>query len=177
MQINQSLNDSAWSTEWPGGHARAAGCENRQVSPAEFALLVAAGIAGGLTGSIAGLASLATYPALLAVGLTPVSANVTNTVALIFTGVGSVLGSRQELVGQAPRIKTLAPIAALGAVIGAALLLSTPAGGFEKIVPWLLGLASLTILIPRRPAPDAGAEVPAPDAVPAASWKAVAPVC
>ena len=87
------------------------------MSPAEFALLVAAGIAGGLTGSIAGLASLATYPALLAVGLSPVSANVTNTVALIFTGVGSVLGSRKELTGQAPRLKALAPIAAAGAIV------------------------------------------------------------
>jgi len=63
------------------------------VSPAEFALLLAAGIVGGLTGSIAGLASLATYPALLAVGLAPVSANVTNTVALVFTGVGTVGGT------------------------------------------------------------------------------------
>jgi uncharacterized membrane protein YfcA len=126
------------------------------VSPAEFALLVAAGIVGGLTGSIAGLASLATYPALLAVGLAPVSANVTNTVALVVTGVGSVLGSRPELVGQAPRLKALAPVAAVGGIVGAALLLSTPADGFEKIVPWLLGFASLTILIPRRPPPAAG---------------------
>lgn len=127
------------------------------VSPAEFAFLVAAGIVGGLTGSIAGLASLATYPALLAVGLSPVSANVTNTVALVFTGVGSILGSRPELVGQAPRLRTLAPIAAVGGLIGAALLLSTPAEGFEKLVPWLLGFASLTILIPRRPPPVDGA--------------------
>jgi len=128
------------------------------VSPAEFAFLVAAGIAGGLTGSIAGLASLATYPALLAVGLSPVSANVTNTVALVFTGVGSFLGSRPELVGQGPRLKTMAPIAAVGGIIGAALLLSTPAEGFEKLVPWLLGFASLTILIPRKPPPNAGDE-------------------
>jgi uncharacterized membrane protein YfcA len=129
------------------------------VSPAEFAFLVAAGIVGGLTGSIAGLASLATYPALLAVGLTPVSANVTNTVALVFTGVGSMLGSRPELVGQAARLRTLAPIAAVGGAIGAALLLSTPAEGFEKLVPLLLGGASLTILIPRRPPPATGQEV------------------
>jgi uncharacterized membrane protein YfcA len=132
------------------------------VPPAEFALLLAAGIVGGLTGSIAGLASLATYPALLAVGLAPVSANVTNTVALVFTGVGSLLGSRPELLGQAPRLKALSPVAAVGGLVGAALLLSTPADGFEKIVPWLLGLAALTILIPRRPPPAAGAEVPAP---------------
>ena len=126
------------------------------MSPAEFVFLIAAGVAGGLTGSIAGLASLATYPALLAVGLEPVSANVTNTVALVFTGVGSFLGSRPELVGQGQRIKALAPVAAVGGLIGAALLLSTPAEGFEKLVPLLIGLASLTILIPRKPPAESG---------------------
>lgn len=129
------------------------------MSPAEFALLVAAGVAGGLTGSIAGLASIATYPALLAVGLGPVAANVTNTVALVFTGVGSVLGSRPELKGQGRRLAALAPVAAAGGVIGAALLLSTPAEGFEKVVPLLIALASFTILIPRRPPPPAGEPV------------------
>lgn len=130
------------------------------MSVVEFLLLVAAGIAGGLFGTIAGLASLATYPALLAVGLPPVTANVTNTVALVFTGVGSVLSSRPELKGQAPRIRRLAPMAVLGGTVGAVLLLSTPAEGFEKIVPWLIGLASLTILIPRRPAPDGHVAAP-----------------
>ncbi len=131
------------------------------MSAVEFALLVAAGIAGGLFGTIAGLASLATYPALLAVGLSPVSANVTNTVALVFTGVGSVLSSRPELVGQASRIRRLAPMATLGGIVGAVLLLSTPAEGFEKIVPWLIAFASLTIVIPRRPPPADGV-VPSP---------------
>jgi uncharacterized membrane protein YfcA len=121
------------------------------VSPVEFAFLLVAGVIGGLTGSIAGLASLATYPALLAVGLPPVTANVTNTVALVFTGIGSVLGSRPELKGQGPRLLALAPVAAAGGIVGAVLLLSTPAEGFARIVPWLIGFASLTILIPRRP--------------------------
>ena len=66
------------------------------------ALLFAAGIGGGLCGSIAGLASPTTYPALLVVGLPPVAANVTNTVALVFNGVGSASGSLPELRGQAP---------------------------------------------------------------------------
>ena len=67
-----------------------------------MALLVAAGVVGGLAGSIAGLASVSTYPALLLVGLPPVSANIANTVALVFNGVGSVWGSLPELRGQRP---------------------------------------------------------------------------
>lgn len=116
----------------------------------DAALLAAAGVLGGLTGSIAGLASVPTYPALLLYGLSPVTANVTNTVALVFNGVGSVLGSRPELQGQARTIKRIAPVAALGGAAGAVLLLSTPAEGFERAVPILLGLASIAILIPRR---------------------------
>jgi uncharacterized membrane protein YfcA len=121
-----------------------------------WALLAAAGVLGGLIGSIAGLASIATYPALLIVGLPPVTANVTNTVALVFNGIGSVLGSRPELSGQGAWIKRIAPAAAIGGVVGAVLLLSTPAGGFEKVVPILLGLASVAILLPRRAARQAG---------------------
>jgi hypothetical protein len=115
----------------------------------EAAMLAAAGVLGGLTGSIAGLASVATYPALLAVGLPPVTANVTNTVALVFNGIGSFWGSRPELAGQGAWIKRIAPAAAVGGAIGAALLLSTPAEGFERVVPILLSLASVAILLPR----------------------------
>ncbi len=115
----------------------------------DAAFLAAAGVVGGLTGSIAGLASVATYPALLVVGLPPVTANVTNTVALVFNAVGSVLGSRPELENQGPWFKRILPVAALGGVAGALLLLSTPAEGFEKIVPILLGGASVAIAIPR----------------------------
>ena len=115
----------------------------------DAAFLAAAGVVGGLTGSIAGLASIATYPALLVVGLPPVTANVTNTVAMVFTAIGSVLGSRPELTGQGSWLKRILPVAAVAGAIGAALLLSTPAEGFEKIVPILLGGASVAIAIPR----------------------------
>ncbi len=125
-----------------------------------FCFLVVAGVAGGLTGSIAGLASLATYSGLLAVGVPAFAANVTNTVALTFATVGSVLGSRPELRGQGPLIRSLIPVALLGGTIGAALLLSTPADGFEKVVPFLLGAAALTILIPRRRGADSAPTVP-----------------
>lgn len=115
---------------------------------AHITLLVAAGIGGGLAGSIAGLASVSTYPALLAVGLPPVAANVTNTVALVFNGIGSIWGSRPELKGQGAYLLRTVPMAVLGGVLGAALLLNTPADGFEKLVPLLIGFSSVAILLP-----------------------------
>ncbi len=117
----------------------------------EWVLLVVAGVAAGLTGSIAGLASLISYPALLATGLPPVTANVTNTVALVFNGVGSVSASRPELTGQRHRLLPLAAAGLLGGVTGAVLLLLTPAGAFEKIVPFLIAAASVAILVQRPP--------------------------
>jgi uncharacterized protein len=121
------------------------------LSPLEFGFLVLAGIGAGLTGSIAGLASLISYPALLAVGIPPVTANVTNTVALVLNSVGAVSASRPELVGQARRLRPLAVAAVLGGVTGAALLLLTPSEAFERVVPFLIAAASATILVQRPP--------------------------
>jgi uncharacterized membrane protein YfcA len=121
------------------------------VSPLEFGFLVLAGVGAGLTGSIAGLASLISYPALLAVGIPPVTANVTNTVALVLNSVGSVSASRPELQGQARRLVPLAVAAVLGGTAGAVLLLLTPSGAFERIVPFLIAGASAAILVQRPP--------------------------
>ncbi|MGI8491525.1 MAG: sulfite exporter TauE/SafE family protein [Acidimicrobiales bacterium] len=118
---------------------------------AGFFLLVAAGVGGGLAGSIAGLASLVSYPALLATGLSPLPANVTNTVALVFSSIGSVHGSRPELLGQSPRVRRLGAVGLAGGITGGALLLATPPGKFELIVPWLVGAASLAILAAPTP--------------------------
>jgi uncharacterized membrane protein YfcA len=120
------------------------------VSAADVILLVVAGVGAGLTGSTAGLASLFSYPALLAVGLPPVTANVTNSVALIFATIGSVAGSRPELTGQSRRVLPLAWAALAGGTVGAVLLLATPSESFEKIVPFLLAGASIAILTRRR---------------------------
>ena len=127
------------------------------VSGVELLLLLAAGLVGGLAGSIAGLASLVSYPALLAVGLGPVAANMTNTVALVFSSLGSTTGSRIELEGQAPRVRELGLAAVLGGGAGATLLLLTPSDTFELIAPWLIGAASLTILMRPRVRPEASA--------------------
>jgi len=124
------------------------------VSAADVLLLVVAGVAAGLTGSVAGLASLFSYPALLAVGLAPITANVTNSVSLIFATVGAVAGSRPELAGQGRRIRPLALAGLAGGIVGAVLLLATPSSAFEKIVPFLIAAGSVAILV-RRPILDA----------------------
>jgi uncharacterized protein len=121
------------------------------VSPLEFGLLVLAGIGAGLVGSIAGLASLISYPALLATGLPPITANVTNTVAMVLNSVGSVSASGQELTGQRSRVLRHSAASALGGVAGAALLLLTPSSAFERIVPFLIAGAAVAILVQRPP--------------------------
>jgi uncharacterized membrane protein YfcA len=115
----------------------------------QVTLFTLAGFGGGLVGSVAGLASLVSYPALIALGVPPITANATNTVALVFGGIGSTLGSRPELVRQGPRLKRLGGAAVLGGLTGGLLLLITPASAFEKIVPFLIGSASILILLPR----------------------------
>ena len=121
------------------------------MSVVESGFLVLAGIGAGLTGSIAGLASLVSYPALLATGIPPVTANVTNTVALVLNAVGSVSASRPELRGQGRRLRPLLVAAVLGGAAGMALLLLTPTEAFERIVPWLIATASAAILVQRPP--------------------------
>jgi uncharacterized protein len=113
-------------------------------------LLAGAGVLAGMLGSVGGLASLASYPALLLAGLPPTAANVTNTVALVATTVGSAAGSRPELVGQGRFIGRLCVVAVCGGAAGAALLLTTPAGVFEKVVPWLVAGASIALLLGPR---------------------------
>ena len=115
-----------------------------------FLLLVVGGLGAGLSGTMAGLASLFSYPALLAAGLPAVAANVTNTVALTFTAVGAAAGSRPELTGQWPTVRRFAALTALGGALGAGLLLITPPGAFEKVVPVLIGGAAAVLFFQPR---------------------------
>jgi uncharacterized membrane protein YfcA len=117
------------------------------VHGADVVFLLVAGVLAGVAGSVAGLASLVSYPALLAVGLPALTANVTNTVALVGYTVSAAAFSRQELAGQAGRVRRLALVTAVGGATGAALLLSTPAEVFELLVPLLIGGASLVLLL------------------------------
>src|SRR5262249_27810092 len=84
-------------------HGSGSMCLGRVVSVAAVLVLIGAGTLAGVASTVAALASLVSYPALLALGLPPVSANVTNTVALVFTGAGAAARARPELAGRAGR--------------------------------------------------------------------------
>ena len=116
----------------------------------DYGWLVAAGFGGGLAGSVAGLASLVSYPALLAVGVPAISANVSNTVALVASSVGSVTGSVPELRGQRARARRLAAVAIAGGATGSALLLLTPRSTFVRLVPFLIAAGAIAVLLPVR---------------------------
>lgn len=100
-------------------------------------VLVAGFGAGALTSSV-GVASLVSFPVLVALGLPPVLANMTNAVGLVPAGVGGGLGYREE-VREHPRLNLLVLVlTGLSGLAGAALLLVLPPGVFELVAPWLL---------------------------------------
>jgi uncharacterized protein len=111
---------------------------------ADALLLLVAGLAAGSVNAIAGGGSLITFPTLVAVGLSPVAANVTNSLGVSPGWVGSVVGSRVDLDGQRRRVRRLLPTAVVGSAAGCAILLVTPARSFEVVVPFLvLGAAAV----------------------------------
>lgn len=112
-----------------------------------FGLLVLAGAGAGLVGYVSGLASLVSYPALLAFGLPPLTANVTNTVALTGVTAGSVASARRELSGIRRRLLTFGAFGLVGGAAGALLLLGLPPGVFARVVPWLVAFGSVVLLL------------------------------
>jgi uncharacterized membrane protein YfcA len=113
------------------------------ISTLDSAALVLAGTVAGLIGSAGGITSLVSYPALLAVGLPALSANIANNVALVGCWPGSALASRPELHGKAPWLWRWTGVAATGAAAGSGLLLVTPSGVFARVVPFLVAAGSL----------------------------------
>lgn len=113
-------------------------------------LILLAGIGAGFVGYAVGASSLVSYPALLAFDIPPVLANASNTVGVVGTGIGGVMGARKELKGQAVRSITYVVIGAFGGVAGAFLLLKLDPSVFEFAAPVLILLSSLIIAINPR---------------------------
>ncbi|HEX7354106.1 MAG TPA: sulfite exporter TauE/SafE family protein [Mycobacteriales bacterium] len=107
---------------------------------ADLAVL-AAGLVAGTINAVVGSGSLVTFPTLLAVGLPPLTANVSNTVGLVPGSVAGAVGYRRELAASRRHLFALVGFTAAGAVAGAALLLALPSSIFDKAVPVLVLLA------------------------------------
>lgn len=116
-----------------------------------YTLLFLAGAVAGIVGYLVGMASLVSYPAMLALGVPPVVANASNTVSLIPAGIGSLITSWDRL--KQIRYYPLLPqalIAVVGGLLGGALLLVAPPGVFEAVVPWLVLLATALVALSPR---------------------------
>jgi len=109
---------------------------------AEILLLTLAGVVAGAVNAIAGGGSLIVFPALLAAGLAPLAANVTNSIAQWPSYLGASVGQRSDLHGQGRRLRLVLPAAALGGLVGALLLLVLPSLVFDAVVPILIFGAS-----------------------------------
>jgi uncharacterized membrane protein YfcA len=108
-------------------------------------LLAVAGFAAGAINAAAGGGSLISFPALIAVGYPPLSANVTNNVAVAPGYVTGAVGYRRGLSGQRRRIVPLAIASVVGSLIGVGLILASSQSAFEGIVPFLV-LAACALL-------------------------------
>lgn len=117
------------------------------MSGPDYALVAFAAVAAGAINAIAGGGTLITFPTLLALGVPPITANVTNTVALCPGFIGGILGQFKDLRGQRRRFWTFLGVSALGGVAGSILLLRTGERIFMAVVPFLILTASCLLAI------------------------------
>ena len=116
----------------------------------EWLVLFAAGFAGGMLNSIAGGGSFITFPALLFVGVPPVSANATNTFASCSGYLSGAWAFRKELAAHRKELLKYTLASLLGGATGAWLLLQTPENLFREAIPWLLLFATLLFALGGR---------------------------
>jgi uncharacterized membrane protein YfcA len=112
------------------------------LTPIQYILVALAALAAGVVNALAGGGTLITFPTLVFLGIPPVAANVTNTVALCPGYFGGTMAQRKDLGGQSKRLWMLIPAGAVGGIIGGFLLLQTGEKLFKELVPYLILLAS-----------------------------------
>jgi uncharacterized protein len=148
------------------------------VTGLEIAAVLLAGVAAGTINTVVGSGTLITFPTLLALGVPPVTANVSNTVGLVPGSLSGAVGYRRELAGQRHRLLRLGSASVLGGIAGAVLLLVLPSSAFDAIVPVLIGIGVLLVVtgpaIQRRVAARHEARGGIPDHGAAWVWPAVA---
>lgn len=111
------------------------------MSVTDYVLVAVSGFAAGLINALAGGGTLVSFPALVALGIPAVSANVTNTIALVPGYLGGAYAQRRDLVTYVTRLRALVAVAALGGLTGSILLVNSSEDLFSGLVPILILLA------------------------------------
>src|SRR4029450_1514787 len=119
-------------------------------TPLQYALVGLAGMAAGLVNAIAGGGTLMSFPALTAMGMPAIAANVTNTVALWPGMVGGIVAQRRDFAGQRRRLWVAAPGGVAGGLLGGLLLLRTGEHTFRVLVPYLILIAAALLALQDR---------------------------
>jgi uncharacterized membrane protein YfcA len=120
------------------------------VTVLEVVAILLAGVAAGTINTVVGSGTLITFPTLLAFGVPPVTANVSNTIGLVPGSISGAIGYRRELAGQKARVLRLCGASFLGGTAGAVLLLVLPDGAFTAIVPALILLGLVLVVLQPR---------------------------
>lgn len=124
--------------------------QEKQLNLLEGSAILGAGFIAGIINVVAGAGTLITFPTLLALGVPPVVANVSNTVGLVPASITGAYGFRRELSGQWRSVILMAVFSAIGGVIGGLLVLILPAASFSTVVPYLLVIAAILAAVQPR---------------------------
>jgi uncharacterized membrane protein YfcA len=117
------------------------------VTPLDATVILAAGFVAGGMNAVVGAGTLITFPALLAIGLPPVTANVTNTLGLVPGSLAGAYGYRDQLREIRPILRQVALPALAGGLSGATLVLVLPAKSYSAVVPLLLLVAAALVAL------------------------------
>ncbi len=144
----------------------------------ESVAILLAGVGAGTINTVVGSGTLITFPTLIAFGVPPVTANISNTIGLVPGSLTGAYGYRRELRGQRPLVLRLLSASVLGGLVGAMLLLTLPSGAFEAVVPVLIGLGVLLVVFQPRLARGVAARAARREVAPRAAesgwvWPAV----
>jgi len=112
-----------------------------------FIFVFVAAIAAGFINAIAGGGTLITFPVLTAIGISPIAANVTNTLGLCAGMLGGVYAQRRDFETQKQRLLKILPVSILGGIAGGLILLNTRESSFKAIIPYLILMATCLLAI------------------------------
>lgn len=110
-----------------------------------YLLIFIAAVTGGFVNAVAGGGTLITFPFLIFLGIPPLTANITNTIALCPGYISGVFAQRKDLPAQKNRLLKILPVAIAGGIAGGLLLLVTKEELFRRLVPFLILAATLIL--------------------------------